>query len=122
MSFIFLLFYFLSSSCYHDDELTSRLVLREVSYHLRQRAPDALLMYLGNLAAYTNLTLWTKHLTELLQRLQHSVGRLIEHHGTLLVDQALDLGLTTFLLRQGNPQNKNGHKAVHSTPGLAQKP
>ena len=62
MSFIFLLFYFLSSSCYHDDELTSRLVLREVSYHLRQRAPDALLMYLGNLATHANLTILTEHL------------------------------------------------------------
>ena len=42
----------------------------------------------------------TKHLAKLLQRLQHTIRRLVEHHRALFINKALQLGLASLLLRQ----------------------
>ena len=54
----------------------------------------------GDFAATAHLTLKAEHLAELLQRLQHAIGRLVEYHRALLVLQRQQLCLAAFLLRQ----------------------
>ena len=82
-SYFKLIISYLGSASHDDDELASWLVLSKVGYGLGQRTTHAFLVYLGDLTADADLTLRAKHLAELLQRLEHTVGRLVENHGVI---------------------------------------
>ena len=67
---------------------------------LAQAATDTLLIDLGDLAAATHASLLAKDLGKLLQRLEHTVRRLIENHRPLLGLEILQHRLASLLLRQ----------------------
>ena len=87
-------------------------------------ASDVFFMHLGDLPGHADLPVRAKHLGELLERLEQSVGRLIEDHGACLVLQTLQSRLPSLLLWQetlkaetvaGQSRRHNGWDAGCST-------
>ena len=72
----------------------------EVSKNFGQCAAHTLLVNLGNLTAYGNLTLRTISLYKLLQRLDQAERRFIEHYGAGFILKRVDARLAALLLRQ----------------------
>ena len=97
MSYLMLFRIFASQ---HDDDLASRFCSLEMSDNLFECASDVFFMYLRDLPGHADLPVCAEHLGKLLERLQQSIGRLIEDHGTCLVLQTLQSRLPSFLLWQ----------------------
>ena len=66
---IFFILFLLFCSSQHNDNLALGFLRLKMGYHLSQRATNTLLMNLGNLTAYTHLTVSAIGLDKLLQRL-----------------------------------------------------
>ena len=67
---------------------------------LGQSTAHELLVELGYLARYAHLAVFAEDFGKLLERLEHSVGRLVEYHRACLFAQRLEHRLPSFLLWQ----------------------
>ena len=78
----------------------------KMGYHLGKRSPDVLFVKFGNLTADTDATVSAISISKLLKGFLQTVGRLVEHHCTMLFAKVLKPCLPAFLLRQEALEHK----------------
>lgn len=85
---------------HHYNKLSARIVHGEVWNYFIELSAHRFLEAFGNLPRDGCTPLWPEHFGQLCERLQQSVGRLVEDQRTSFLAQSLEARLPTFLWRQ----------------------